>query len=161
MSEYVYSMYKVNKFYGAERHILQNITLSFLKGAKIGVLGPNGAGKSTILRIMAGLEETVLYGDPAKPGLYIIRVRFQPGAMSSPHFHPDERQITVIKGPWWAGTGPKWDRDATIALPTGSFAVHRANEIHYDGAKDQEVIVQISGIGPTGTTKVDETGKPK
>ncbi|CAB4684316.1 MAG: energy-dependent translational throttle protein EttA [Actinobacteria bacterium] len=58
MSEYVYSMYKVNKFYGAERHILQDITLSFLKGAKIGVLGPNGAGKSTILRIMAGLEET-------------------------------------------------------------------------------------------------------
>jgi len=110
---------------------------------------------------MPGLEETVLYGDPAKPGLYIIRVRFQPGAMSSPHFHPEERQITVIKGPWWAGTGPKWDRDATIALPTGSFAVHRANEIHYDGAKDQEVIVQISGIGPTGTTKVDETGKPK
>ena len=58
MSEYVYSMYKVNKFYGPERHILQDITLSFLKGAKIGVLGPNGAGKSTILRIMAGLEET-------------------------------------------------------------------------------------------------------
>ena len=46
MSEYVYSMYKVNKFYGPERHILQDITLSFLKGAKIGVLGPNGAGKS-------------------------------------------------------------------------------------------------------------------
>ena len=56
MSEYVYSMYKVNKFYGPERHILQDITLSFLKGAKIGVLGPNGAGKSTLLHVLAGLD---------------------------------------------------------------------------------------------------------
>jgi quercetin dioxygenase-like cupin family protein len=110
---------------------------------------------------MPGLEETVLYGDPAKPGLYIIRVRFPPGTMSSPHFHPDERQITVIKGTWWAGTGPKWNRDATIPFPPGSFAVHHAGEAHYDGAKGEEVIVQISGIGPTATTRVDESGKPR
>src|SRR5947209_2877455 len=50
-------MYKVDKFYGAERQVLSNISLSFLPGAKIGVLGPNGAGKSTVLRIMAGKEE--------------------------------------------------------------------------------------------------------
>jgi sulfate-transporting ATPase len=56
-SEYIYTMYKVDKFYGPERQVLQNISLSFLPGAKIGVLGPNGAGKSTVLRIMAGLEE--------------------------------------------------------------------------------------------------------
>jgi sulfate-transporting ATPase len=50
-------MYKVDKFYGAERQVLANISLSFFPGAKIGVLGPNGAGKSTVLRIMAGKEE--------------------------------------------------------------------------------------------------------
>ncbi len=55
--EYVYTMYRVDKFYGPERQVLQNISLSFLPGAKIGVLGPNGAGKSTLLRIMAGREE--------------------------------------------------------------------------------------------------------
>jgi ATP-binding cassette ChvD family protein len=53
----IYTMYRVNKFYGPERQVLKDISLSFLPGAKIGVLGPNGAGKSTILRIMAGLEE--------------------------------------------------------------------------------------------------------
>ncbi len=57
-SEYIYSMYRVDKFYGPERQVLANVSLSFLPGAKIGVLGPNGAGKSTVLRIMAGKEET-------------------------------------------------------------------------------------------------------
>ena len=56
-SEYIFTMYRVDKFYGPERQVLANISLSFFPGAKIGVLGPNGAGKSTVLRIMAGLEE--------------------------------------------------------------------------------------------------------
>src|SRR3954462_13659623 len=56
-SEYIYTMYKVDKFYGPERQVLANISLSFFPGAKIGVLGPKGAGKSTVLRIMAGKEE--------------------------------------------------------------------------------------------------------
>src|SRR3984957_3429221 len=56
VSDYVYSMYRAEKFYGAEKQVLANISLSFLHGAKIGVLGPNGAGKSTLLRIMAGRE---------------------------------------------------------------------------------------------------------
>jgi sulfate-transporting ATPase len=55
--EYIFTMYRVDKFYGAERQVLANISLSFFPGAKIGVLGANGAGKSTVLRIMAGKEE--------------------------------------------------------------------------------------------------------
>jgi energy-dependent translational throttle protein EttA len=57
VGDYVYTMYRADKFYGPERQVLANISLSFLPGAKIGVLGPNGAGKSTLLRIMAGLDE--------------------------------------------------------------------------------------------------------
>ena len=57
MSDYVYTMVRVSKFYGPERKVLDDITLAFLPGAKIGVLGANGAGKSTLLRIMAGVEE--------------------------------------------------------------------------------------------------------
>src|SRR4051794_41149471 len=50
-------MYRADKFYGPDRQVLANISLSFIHGAKIGVLGPKGAGKSTLLRIMAGREE--------------------------------------------------------------------------------------------------------
>ncbi|HEX3140761.1 MAG TPA: cupin domain-containing protein [Rhizobacter sp.] len=108
-----------------------------------------------------GLKMAVLYGNPGAPGPYVIRVRFSPGTMSPPHFHPEERQIVVLKGTWWVGTGSKWDREATVPMPAGSFAVHHPGKIHYDGAKDEEVVVQISGVGPSGTKLVDESGQAK
>ena len=55
MAQYIYSMRKVRKAHG-DKVILDDVSLSFLPGAKIGVVGPNGAGKSTVLKIMAGLE---------------------------------------------------------------------------------------------------------
>ena len=110
---------------------------------------------------MAGLKTSVVYGNPSMAGLYIIRVRFSPGTMSPPHFHPESRYIAVLKGTWFVGARPKWDRNATTAVPAGSFVVHHPNKIHYDGAKDEEVTLQIIGIGPSGTKLVDEAGQPK
>ena len=68
MADYVFTMIRASKFYGPERKVLDNITLAFLPGAKIGVLGPNGAGKSTLLRIMAGVEETSSGSAELAPG---------------------------------------------------------------------------------------------
>ena len=56
MAEFIYTMYKTRKAHG-DKVILDDVTLNFLPGAKIGVVGPNGAGKSTILKIMAGLDQ--------------------------------------------------------------------------------------------------------
>ncbi|HLS49032.1 MAG TPA: ATP-binding cassette domain-containing protein, partial [Actinomycetaceae bacterium] len=56
MAEYIYSMVRARKAHG-EKVILDDVTMAFLPGAKIGMVGPNGAGKSTILRIMAGLDQ--------------------------------------------------------------------------------------------------------
>src|SRR5690349_9030736 len=56
VAEFIYSMKKVRKAHG-DKVILDDVTLSFLPGAKIGVVGPNGAGKSSVLKIMAGLDQ--------------------------------------------------------------------------------------------------------
>src|SRR5213076_1214303 len=55
MAEFIYSMRKVRKAHG-DKVVLDDVTLNFLPGAKIGVVGPNGAGKSSLLKIMAGLD---------------------------------------------------------------------------------------------------------
>src|SRR5688572_15384168 len=56
MAEYVFTLRNVRKAHG-DKVVLDNVTLSFLHGAKIGVVGPNGAGKSSLLKIMAGLDQ--------------------------------------------------------------------------------------------------------
>jgi ATP-binding cassette ChvD family protein len=55
--EFIYTCHKLARVYPPDRTVLENISLSFYPGAKIGVLGPNGAGKSSLLRIMAGLDD--------------------------------------------------------------------------------------------------------
>jgi ATPase subunit of ABC transporter with duplicated ATPase domains len=56
MAEYVYTLRNVRKAHG-DKVVIDNVTLSFLHGAKIGVVGPNGTGKSSLLKIMAGLDQ--------------------------------------------------------------------------------------------------------
>lgn len=109
------------------------------------------------VRNAAGTNETaVLFGDPSKPGPYVVRLKWLPGNMSRPHFHPHDRFFIVISGTWWMGTGEKFDPDSTVGAPAGSYVVHHANQIHYDGAKNEEVIIQVSGMGPATSTPAEK-----
>ncbi len=84
MAQYVYTMNQVGKVVPPKRKILENISLSFFPGAKIGVLGLNGSGKSSLLRIMAG-EDTEIEGEARpQPG---IKVGFLP---QEPQLNPDK-----------------------------------------------------------------------
>ena len=83
-NEFVYQMYKVRMAYPPDRVVLDDITLAFLPGAKIGVLGLNGSGKSTLLKIMAG-ELTPSNGD-AMPGKG-VKVGY---LQQEPHLDPDK-----------------------------------------------------------------------
>ena len=96
----------------------------------------------------AGNSVAVLHGDPTKPGLYIILNKWTAHHMSHPHYHPNDRYITVISGTWWVGTGTKFDPNSTVPLPPGSYVTHIAKQIHYDGAKDGDTILEIVGEGP-------------
>src|SRR3954467_12546084 len=55
-TQYIFTMYRLNRMHPPDKHVLKDVTLAFLPGAKIGVLGPNGSGKSSLLRIMAGVD---------------------------------------------------------------------------------------------------------
>jgi|SRR5579871_149279 len=103
-----------------------------------------------------GADRAVLYGDPSKEGLYIILNRWHAGHMSRPHFHPNDRFITVISGTWWVGTGPKYDPDTTTPMPAGSFVTHYAKQIHWDGAKDGDCVLEIVGMGPDTSTAAEK-----
>ncbi|HEX9258027.1 MAG TPA: energy-dependent translational throttle protein EttA [Acidimicrobiales bacterium] len=80
--QFIYSTYKLGRFYPPDRTVLENISLSFYPGAKIGVIGPNGSGKSSLLRIMAGLDDGFTGEARMTPG-------FSVGLLSQePHLDP-------------------------------------------------------------------------
>ena len=103
-----------------------------------------------------GILTTVLYGDPEKPGLYITLARWPAHKMSHPHFHPNDRFITVISGTWWVGTGTKFDPDHTVPVKAGSFVTHYGKQVHYDGAKDGDCVLEILGMGPATATPAED-----
>ena len=104
----------------------------------------------------AAAETATLYGDPSKPGYYVVLQKWLPHNNSRPHFHPNDRFIHVISGTWWVNTGVKYDPEGMKPVPAGSFVTHFGNEIHYDGAKDEECMLEIVGIGPATSTAAEE-----
>ena len=103
----------------------------------------------------AGSAQAILVGDPSKPGLYVVLQKWMPHHNSRPHFHPNDRFITVISGTWWVNTGATYDPEGMKPVPAGSFVTHFGKEIHYDGARDEETILQIVGIGPATNTSAE------
>jgi quercetin dioxygenase-like cupin family protein len=105
-----------------------------------------------------GAQQAILLGDPAKPGMYVIRVRFPPHIMDIPHRHSMARYVTVLEGTWVTGTGDTFNLAHAVSLKPGSVMLHPANAVHWDGSGGAEpVIVQIIGEGPATTTPVDST----
>ncbi len=102
-----------------------------------------------------GVQTAVLEGDPSKPGFYLTVNRFPPGVMSRPHFHGEERHCLVIKGTWYTQTSDVFTADGAVGLKPGDYMRHPAGGHHFDGALDEEVLVAISGYGPSSTTVVD------
>ena len=103
-----------------------------------------------------GVESAVMVGDPSKPGMYVVLTKWKAGNMSRPHFHPNDRFITVISGTWWVGTGTKFDQNATVPMPAGTFVTHFGKQVHYDGAKDGDAILLIVGEGPATSARAEE-----
>ena len=103
------------------------------------------------------LQTAVVFGDPTKPGLYVQRFRFPLGLKVPPHWHPEEmRTVVVLSGTLYYAFGERWDESKLTALPPGSFFYEPPHVPHFAWAKDGEVILQLTAIGPTGTTAIPQ-----
>ena len=145
-------------------HIRRTVTLAFLTTLLIAIgsiraadLDPKAINIQLPKDIKwvkspSGSEQAILAGDPAKPGLYVVLTKWLPHNNSRPHSHPNDRFITVLKGTWWVNTGANYDPAGMKPVPAGSYVVHYGGQIHYDGAKDEECILEIVGMGPATST---------
>ena len=106
----------------------------------------------------SGSRSVRILGDPGQPDNYVMRITFTPGTGTRPHFQNQARYITVLEGTWWVARGPDaetYDVNKMIPVKAGSFLYQPANGIHYDQARDEAVTVQISGMGPLQTTRLE------
>ncbi len=79
-------------------------------------------------------------------------VKWMPHHFSQPHLHPNDRYVTVLSGTWWVSSSGTYDPDKTVPMPAGSFVTDLAKQVHWDGAKDEPVILEIVGEGPDTMT---------
>lgn len=106
-------------------------------------------------RAANGAQTAILFGDPSKPGIYVQLNRRAPNNWSRPHFHDNDRYITVLEGTMWIGTGTKFDPENTVALRPGGFVRDIAKQAHFDGSKDDGFTIEIVGMGPATSTQAE------
>ncbi|HET7815627.1 MAG TPA: cupin domain-containing protein [Candidatus Baltobacteraceae bacterium] len=92
-------------------------------------------------------QMAVLYGNPAKAGFWVVRLKLPANWTFPVHYHPDRESVTVISGTFYAGIGSKMDKAHALAFPAGSFISVPPNLRHYAFTKGPAVI-DISGTGP-------------
>ena len=107
-----------------------------------------------------GAQMAVLDGDPTKPGLFTIRLKFADGWSVAPHWHPTDEHVVVLSGTFAVGVGDKADAANTHAMTTGSFAKMPARVPHYASAKG-ETTIQIYGTGPFVLNYVNPADDPR
>ena len=104
------------------------------------------------------LVGALLCGDPKNPGVFVSRVKFSAGWKDQPHWHPDEvRTVVVLSGTLYFDSGETWDESKFKAYPAGTFYSEPSKAPHFTWAKDGDVIIQITGVGPSGKTFIAKT----
>jgi hypothetical protein len=89
----------------------------------------------------------ILSGNPST-GPWVIVNKVLAGNLDQPHYHPYDRYIYVIRGTWLVGAGETQNPNNGVATPPGSYVKHSANQVHWDGATNEDVLLLISGEDP-------------
>ncbi len=107
-----------------------------------------------------GAMMTILEGDPTKPGIFTMRIKFPAGFKVSPHIHSQTEHATVISGALSIGMGPTFDRSKLQVLPAGSFGFWDAGTPHFAWF-EKETVLQMHGQGPWTVTYVNPADDPR
>jgi quercetin dioxygenase-like cupin family protein len=107
-----------------------------------------------------GAQAAAIYGDPAKDGLFALRLKLPKGYHIPPHVHPKPEVVTVLSGTLALGEGDTADKSKTKPLPAGSFFAMSPGMKHYVYA-DEETVLQLNSTGPWGLTYVNEKDDPR
>ena len=108
-----------------------------------------------------GLDTVFVAGDGTKHELYSIVFKIPAHTAIQPHSHPDDRLCFVLSGNWYFAYGSKRDESKFKVLPPGSNYNEPANMIHFTGTKDDNVLLECTAVGPTGTTFVNPADDPR
>jgi len=108
----------------------------------------------------AGAQMAVLYGDPQKSGMFVLRVKLPKGYKIAPHMHKQSEILTVISGSLGLGLGPAADHASVETLPAGSFSSMPHGVVHYV-LVNEDSIVQINADGPWGIDYVNPKDDPR
>ena len=107
-----------------------------------------------------GARAAVLYGDPTKEGMFVLRLRLPKGYRIPPHMHPKPEIVTVISGAFHVGMGTVANASKAKRLPPGSFFAFDPGMAHYAFVRE-ETVVQLSSTGPWTITYVNEADDPR
>ncbi len=110
--------------------------------------------------VPAGAQAVVLYGDPAKEGLFAFRLKTPKDYAIAPHTHPKPEIVTVISGTVRLGMGTTADRSKAQVLPAGSFFALTPGTAHYYFA-EEDAVIQLNSTGPWGIDYVDAKDDPR
>lgn len=108
-----------------------------------------------------GIQMAVLFGNPRQAGLYTIRLKFPPYTKLPTHSHPDMRVRTIISGTYYSAVGEYYDAAKMVAYPPGTVSHVPPKVWQYAESRDEEVIFQITGIGPTGIDYLNPADDPR
>lgn len=108
-----------------------------------------------------GAQSTVLYGNPSKPGLFAVLIKLPTQFKLPVHSHPDERVRTVISGTYYSAVGDKFEPAKLLAFPAGTFSHVPPKVWQFAETRDEEVVFQITGIGPTDINYLDPDSDPR
>jgi hypothetical protein len=119
--------------------------------------GISAPGSSNLIAV----QVIVIHGDPSKVGLYTILLKVAAHTKIPAHLHPDDRVGTVVSGTWYFGYGDKFNESKLKKLPVGSIYAEVENQNHFAMTKDEPIIVEITGYGPSGVKYVNPDDDPQ